>query len=198
MILRIIGNCSNIEECHGRLLKNNCPSALLPWCFSPRIQTSLQARFIVAALYQNLGPTYSFFLELLPSERNLIQQCLLIAALDEEHVVELQLGESRVIYSALELMVGLSNLIQNEAQLPFFITREVFESIMLLLQGMDDSEKIAAAEMLCRLLKEPSVPSLIQTEHPTLIEKLQSLNKYDNILVKEKVCFALHTLGKCI
>lgn len=196
-MLRIIRNFSKDEKCHKHLVGSKCIRALLPLCFSHRLQTKLEAKCIVATLYLLLGPPYSYFLKLLDDERDFYLTCLPVAASDKKHLVEVASGESsRIRYSASELATGLAYLLHDESNRAYFAQKaEIFLSISLLLaETSSKNDQVAAVNLLYKLMAEPGTHDLIRDSYPDIIYRLMSLHESGSAFLKEKTSFILAQL----
>ena len=195
LVLRIVRNFSKDENCHKHLIGSKCIHALLPFCFSHRIQTNLEAKCIVASLYLLLGPSYSYFLKLFSAERDFFLMCLPVAASDENRLVEVATGKSsRIKYSASELAAGLSYLLYDEENRTYFAQKtEIFLSISLLLASSED-DQVAAMKLLYKLVAEPGAHDLIRDSYPDVIYRLMSLHENGSALLKEKARIILTEL----
>ena len=129
------------------------------------------AKCILGSLYCLLDPAYLQLMELSNSEAELLQLAFRAAVNDEQHMVTLETEGSRISYSTLELTQALANLIENKKNQAVFAQPHVCENLVNLLCNCSDLEKIAAVEVVKKLLADPGLPQNVDLQ---LLKQLSS------------------------
>ena len=97
-------------------------------------------------------------MELSNSEAELLQLAFRAAINDEQHMVTLESEGSRISYSTLELTQALAKLVENKKNRAVFAQPHVCEDLVNLLCNCSDLEKIAAVEVVKKLVADPGLP----------------------------------------
>lgn len=157
-MLLVISNCVQEPSCHRSLVSQLCPRAVLPFCVNTKTQIRFTAKCILGSLYYLLDPAYLQLMELSNSEAELLQLAFRAAVNDEQHMVTLETEGSRISYSTLELTQALAKLVENKKNRAVFAQPHVCENLVNLLCNCSDLEKIAAVEVVKKLVADPGLP----------------------------------------
>ena len=129
------------------------------------------AKCILGSLCYLLDPAYLQLMELSNSEGELLQLAFRAAVNNDQHMITLETEGSRTSYSTLELTQALANLIENKINRTVFSQPHVCEELVNLLCNCSDMEKMAAVEVVQKLLADPG---LLQNVDLQLLRELSS------------------------
>ena len=129
------------------------------------------AKCILGSLCYLLDPVYLQLMELSNSEAELLQLAFRAAVNNDQHMVTLETEGSRTSYSTLELTQALANLIENKINRAVFAQPHVCENLVNLLCNCSDMEKMAAVQVVQKLLADPG---LLQNVDLQLLRELSS------------------------
>ena len=115
------------------------------------------------------------------NEVKLLRLCFQNSATSDDHNVILKLGESMVRYSASELALGISGLSRHKANRTAFADPDIIAATFNLLVTGSKEEKIISIQLMLKLVDEPKMCSIILSNHPDMLEALQSLGEHDEV-----------------
>ena len=112
-------------------------------------------------------------------EIKLLRLCFQNAAASDDHNVILKLGKSLIRYSASELALGITGLTHHGTNRTAFADPEILSAAFNLLLIGSIEEKIICIQLMSTLVNEPEICSIVLTNHPDILEVLQSLGEDD-------------------
>lgn len=164
------------------LIQCNIPDVVAPFCFNTSTQIRWESKSFLALLYQLIDPSHYSFLRLSPEEINLTRLCFLNAATSNDHNVILNLGNSKIMYSALELAIGIAGLTHHhKANRAAFDDPDIFAATYNLLATGSMEEKLTSIKLMSNLVHKPRICSIILENHPDVLEVLQSLSESNEV-----------------